>query len=703
MNNSDSINNNKLNDSLKNNENNVNHTFSLFENDNFEINKSEDEYVSIEDDIIEDENELSDDEGINYDDAISDNITDDDMNNDYMSDDEDNYKKKRNEHYTEKDNMLKMSKEEKEQENEIFLKEENGMNENIKEEKNIDVNIIGLKKRMKKKYINKRENIYYDEIGVYKNNKVMKNEDIEDRMKYLLLLISNARKSNIKLEKSTIIKELLFYYSYYYEYSKEMIKYLNYLFDVKELYLFLELNNMPKEIHLRTNTLKITRSNLIKILKNQNISVEEGDKWNNVGIVLNDLNSNVGSLNEYLYGYYMIQSSSSFIPVLELNIQENDLVLDMCAAPGGKCTFICAIKKNKGVVYANDINKFRCKAIEAQASRMGINNLIITCIDALKIHKHLTFQFDKILLDAPCSGTGVVNKNKSARRKSIKEIRELAQKQRKLLNNAINLLKNGGIIVYSTCSITVEENEQVINYILKKRDVNLLPIDINIGDPGITHYKKKQFSSKISLCKRIYLHKHNHDNFFVAKLIKRSDAIFDKNKSIINKKEKNSEKKESINLKKSSKKNINITKENSSFHKKNKKMNHDNQLNNNKEVKKSVKFNNKKKEKHSNKLYDKKKIKKNHLNDKKNKKIIFKEKEENEKEKKVKNKKNKIYNNNTKSENKNTLLNESEQIYSKKENRKNNNAKNNLSIKDKKIQKKFVKNKKNILNKKNVN
>ncbi|SCM22361.1 RNA methyltransferase, putative [Plasmodium chabaudi chabaudi] len=487
-------------------------SFPLFENDNFEINKSDEEYELEEDSEVdeEDEEEEEDDEDVANDEAeLSSNMSYDDMN----SNDEE-------------------EEEEDDEEGEGEEDEEEGNAENddaATENQLIDVgkktkNIVGTKK----KYLNKKENISYDGLGIYKNGEMMNNDDIEDRIKYLLLLLSDPEKMNnqnlIKLEKREIIKEILYYYSYYYEYTKEMIKYLYYIFDIKELYLFLEINNMPKEIHLRTNTLKITRTNLLKILKNKNIAIQDGSTWNNVDITLTDTSSNVGSLNEYLYGYYIIQSSSSLIPVLELNIKENELVLDMCAAPGGKCTFICTIKKNKGIVYANDINKMRCKAIEAHAARMGINNLIITSFDSLKINKYFKFKFDKILLDAPCSGTGVVNKNKTARRKTIKEIRDLAQKQRKLLNNAIDIVKNGGIVIYSTCSITVEENEQVINYILKKRDVNLLPTDINIGDPGIIHYRKKQFSSKIALCKRIYLHKHNHDNFFVAKLVKRSDA-----------------------------------------------------------------------------------------------------------------------------------------------------------------------------------
>ncbi|SOS79332.1 RNA methyltransferase, putative [Plasmodium sp. gorilla clade G1] len=507
-------------------------TLNLFDNDNFVLNNSdEEEYASNSYDNIEDDEDDDDEEEVDNDEeGLEDPPSSDNMSYDDLASQHEDDKYNEEETFNEDDNYNEENK----------YNDEEGSEEGYM--KKIDGKSLGLTKRMKKIYINKKENIYHNQIGVYKNDKLMKNEDIEDRMKYLLILLNDTKKNNIKIERSTIINELLFYYTYYYEYSKEMIKYLYYIFDIKELYLFLEINNMPKEIHLRTNTLKITRNNLMKILKNQNVSVQEGESWNHVGITIKDVNTNVGSLNEYLYGYYIIQSSSSLMPVLELNIQEDDMVLDMCAAPGGKCTFMCTLKKNRGVVYANDINKLRCKAIEAHASRMGINNLIVTCIDALKIQKHLTFQFDKILLDAPCSGTGVVNKNKTARRKTIKEIRDLAQKQKILLNNAINLLKNGGIVVYSTCSISVEENEQVINYILKKRDVNLLPTNINIGDPGITQYRKKQFSSKISLCKRIYLHKHNHDNFFIAKLIKRSDAVFTNKDKNSNEKKKNKDK-----------------------------------------------------------------------------------------------------------------------------------------------------------------
>ncbi|SBS91407.1 RNA methyltransferase, putative [Plasmodium ovale curtisi] len=490
-------------------------TFALFEHEDFEINQSDNggEDYDVDDEEVDDEE--VDDEEVD-DEEVDDHEMDDEEVDDHEMDDEE----------VDDHEMDDLEMDDGEM--------DDGKGENAKEQKEDNI-IIPMKERTKKKYINKKENIYFDNMGIYKNNKLMMNEDIEDRIKYLILLLTDhvKLKNNIliNIDKIKIIKELLFYFSYYYEYSYDMIKYLYTLFDIKELFLFLEINNMSKDTYLRTNTLKITRCNLIKILKSKNISLEDNnDKWNDVGIRINDFNSNVGSLHEYLYGYYILQSSSSFIPVLALNANENrnDIILDMCAAPGGKCTFLCTIKKNYGLVYANDINKARCKAIEAHASRMGIHNLIITSFDSLKIHKYINFSFDKILLDAPCTGTGVVNKNKNARRKTLKEIRDLAQKQKILLNNAIDLVKNGGIVVYSTCSITVEENEQVINYILKKRDVNLVPININIGDPGITLYRKKQFSSKIALCKRIYLHKHNHDNFFIAKIVKRSDAILGK-------------------------------------------------------------------------------------------------------------------------------------------------------------------------------
>ncbi|SBS97820.1 RNA methyltransferase, putative [Plasmodium malariae] len=475
-------------------------TFPLFENDNFEINQSgDDECISGSADGLEvredEETEEEDEDGQNEYDEGEDDGEDYDEYEDYKERYDNGGVEQGQENLM--DNKDNSSDSSNMSYNDLNSDEEHEKGTSYNEYYNID-DIEIIRKR----------------IGEDGNR-----EDSQNGADSEVHFLGGQKEVNISgLMKKKIKKKCI---------NKKMIKYLYYLFDIKELYLFLEINNMPKEIHLRTNTLKITRSNLMKILKGQNISVQEGrDKWNNVGIIVNDINSNVGSCNEYLYGYYMIQSSSSFIPVLELNAQENDIILDMCAAPGGKCTYLCALKKNRGLVYANDVNKLRCKAIEAHASRMGIHNLIVTCFDSLNIHKYISFQFDKILLDSFCSGTGVVNKNKSARRKSIKEIRELAQKQRKLLNNAINLVKNGGIVVYSTCSITVEENEQVINYILKKRDVNLLPTDIDIGDPGITHYRKKQFSSKIALCKRIYLHKHNYDNFFVAKLIKRSDVIF---------------------------------------------------------------------------------------------------------------------------------------------------------------------------------
>ncbi|EUD67143.1 hypothetical protein C922_02293 [Plasmodium inui San Antonio 1] len=507
-------------------------TFSLFENENFELNANDDEFESgsvdehdaeggdssEEGEQDDGEKSASESEGMSYGDLSSEGGSGDEIGGD-------------------EECINHVDGADNDDDNEADLEEDLRAGDTKERLTDVRAQVAGMLKRgKKKKWINKEEDIYRDQMGVYKKGQLMKSEDIEDRMKYLLLLFSEREKVvklpstgvKAKLNKAAIVKELLFYYSYFYEYSEQFIKYLYYLFDLKELYLFLEMNNLPKEIHLRTNTVKITRRNLINILKSQNITAEEGENWNNVGIVIHDVNSNVGSLNEYMYGYYMIQSASSLIPVLELNVQPDESVLDMCAAPGGKCTFICALQKNRGFVYANDVNKVRCKSIEANASRMGIHNLVITSFDALKIGKKWTFQFDRVILDAPCSGTGVVNKNKGARRKTLKEIRELAQKQRKLLNNAISLVKNGGIVVYSTCSITVEENEQVINYILKKRDVNLLPIDIQIGDPGITHYRKKEFSSKVALCRRIYLHKHNYDNFFVAKLWKRSDAVYAK-------------------------------------------------------------------------------------------------------------------------------------------------------------------------------
>jgi ribosomal RNA methyltransferase Nop2 len=151
----------------------------------------------------------------------------------------------------------------------------------------------------------------------------------------------------------------------------------------------------------------------------------------------------------------MLQSASSFLPVLALDPQMNERILDLAAAPGGKTTYIAQLMKNTGTIFANDLKKDRLRALEFNLSRLGVSNAVITCRDGRKYHEIFHNTFDRVLLDAPCTGLGVISKDPSIKTKRVLlDLYKNSHLQKQLLLSAIDCTKIGGIIVYSTCSIS---------------------------------------------------------------------------------------------------------------------------------------------------------------------------------------------------------------------------------------------------------
>jgi ribosomal RNA methyltransferase Nop2 len=225
----------------------------------------------------------------------------------------------------------------------------------------------------------------------------------------------------------------------------------------------------------------------------------------------------------------MIQGASSYLPIMALNPREDERILDMCAAPGGKTTYIAAEMRNTGFLVANDFKKDRTKALIANLQRLGVRNTIVTNYDGRKLVNVLK-GFDRVLLDAPCTGLGVISRDPSVKvSRNFDDLRQCSHMQKELLLAAIDSVsiksQHGRVIVYSTCSIAVEENEEVINYVLKKRDVQIVDPNLPFGEPGYTKYRKKRFHPSVSLSRRYFPHKHNMDGFFVAKLIKLSNDV----------------------------------------------------------------------------------------------------------------------------------------------------------------------------------
>ena len=257
------------------------------------------------------------------------------------------------------------------------------------------------------------------------------------------------------------------------------------------------------------------------------VQVEPVGDWSKVGIKINETKVPIGATPEYLCGHYMLQSAASFLPVLSLAPHPGDKVLDMAAAPGGKTTYIAQMMKNKGFLVANDYKKERLRAVHFNVQRMGITNCVVTNYDGRKFPKIMK-GFDRVLLDAPCSCLGVLARYPQAKAsRQYIDVYKAAHLQRELLRAAIDCCKVGGYVVYSTCSVAVEENEAVVDYVTKHRHCKIVETGLpeEIETKGYTKYKDRRYDDKMKMTRRVYPHRENMDGFYIAKLKKTKDGV----------------------------------------------------------------------------------------------------------------------------------------------------------------------------------
>ena len=260
---------------------------------------------------------------------------------------------------------------------------------------------------------------------------------------------------------------------------------------------------------LRVNTLKISVEDFLKISPFHLLPIP----WTSDGFYY-DANLDKPSKHPYYYaGLYYLQEPSAMLPAEILPIEHNDYVLDTCAAPGGKSTKLATKLNQTGLLISNDISSSRCQGLLKNIELFGIKNTWVTSEDLVNMESHYLNTFDKILVDAPCSGEGMFRKEPDLIKSWIdKDDSYYPPIQKSILNAALNMLKPSGYVVYSTCTFSIHENEEVIQDALNHHeDVHLVDIKkIDGMQPGIN----------MSECVRLYPHKIHGEGHFVALLKK---------------------------------------------------------------------------------------------------------------------------------------------------------------------------------------
>ena len=247
------------------------------------------------------------------------------------------------------------------------------------------------------------------------------------------------------------------------------------------------------------------------------------------GFKLNETYSGIGKLILHHAGTFYVQEPSAMIPVCVLDPKPGDRVLDLCAAPGGKSTQIASMLNNKGLLFANEISRSRCNILISNLERMGIKNAIVFSKRPIDLCDDYCDYFDRVLVDAPCSGEGMFRKNPDAiSHWSIEHTKGCSFRQKEILGLAAKTVRPGGTLVYSTCTFSTVENEEIIKWFLDKNsDFKLEPIDVCFGEKS----KFDSIISNASYMRRIYPF-HGGEGQFVAKLKREGNTRIDFRKFI---------------------------------------------------------------------------------------------------------------------------------------------------------------------------
>ena len=305
-----------------------------------------------------------------------------------------------------------------------------------------------------------------------------------------------------------------------YGYLPYMIeRYIQFL-GIDDTHKLLKANDTPLASVIRVNTLKIDALDLKNRLEQKGFKLKVVE-WIPYAFKVLKEPLNIGSAHEFLQGYYYLQGLASMLSAIILNPKPTDTVVDMCAAPGGKTSHLAQLMNNTGLIVANELYRSRHIPLGHTLDRLGVLNTVITGYQAQEFP--LKQHFDYIMADVPCSGEGRFRKLKedSVYRETSGKAR-LPDLQKKIILRGFDLLKEDGEMLYATCTYNPEENESVVDYLLRNRDAGLLPLEGGFdSEPGIIEWRGEKYDRELQKAARFYPHHINSVGFFMAKIGKK--------------------------------------------------------------------------------------------------------------------------------------------------------------------------------------
>ena len=297
-----------------------------------------------------------------------------------------------------------------------------------------------------------------------------------------------------------------------YSIPKWIIEELKKEMNIEDIEQICKCSNLKPNIHIRVNNLKTNKEKLKKELVKRNIKFKDGKLED---FIIVEKMKNIEKLDLFKQGYFTIQDEMAGLISIVLEPKKGEKILDCCSAPGGKTTYIAELINNEGIIEAWDVHQHRVELVQENANRLGITSIKTKQQDATIYNEENKNKYDKILLDVPCLGLGVLKRKPDIKWKRKKEdIKEIAKLQARILDICSKYLKHGGELVYSTCSILKSENEEIVEkFVEKNQDFEIMNLNENFNKYNPKIYQNSKYI-------KLFQNTEN-DGFFIAKLRKK--------------------------------------------------------------------------------------------------------------------------------------------------------------------------------------